>query len=242
MTLNIRRKSFGMAHWLMHACCVALSALLLLSCGNGIEGMDASTLSSPMSNSASTLDISTGESKGYCVYVEDKLLTTGGSMSEKQLGEALRFMSYWEQLLTAGTPAFIASYAKVLGIGTEAGKKAASESSDDVAGLLLKISDNVKIPVIKWWVVAGAGASVVNLIYRVNRGVNEGELTSDTLVQSVVGFFPFNFLVEHLQREHRVDALISGRGGNSFSEKKMGIIIDRIQNTTPKYPGECKEK
>lgn len=81
-----------------------------------------------------------------------------------------------------GWPVALTAYSKVLIIKTETGKKAAGKKGNDVVDVLLKISKDVKIPVIRCRMVTVTGAFVVNLIYRINRWVNEGELTLDTLV------------------------------------------------------------
>lgn len=119
----------------------------------------------------------------------------------------------------------------------EAAGKLLKGSSDKFLGITLDISKNVKIPISWKWalVISASGGSVV---YRIAKGIIEGEGADATVLQAALSVFPLNLLVERQQRDNRVKGLLDGKE-TGFTARKMSRIVSKIRDTRPEYPGSC---
>ena len=240
-----------------------VSLFVLMACGRQpVSGVSASGLSGNTNIGGSIdLSVSTG-ARGYCVFCKGQgcngegLLTDKGALSEGQLEEAFSFMSDHEQWATAGIPFLTLLYAisnngisrKLVEKVIEASKANGDEtlgaagkllkgSSDEFLGITVGISKNVKIPISWKWalVISASGGSV---IYRLAKGIIEGEGADATVLQAALSVFPLNFLVEWRQRDDRVRALIDGKEAG-FTPRKMSKIVSKLRDIRPEYPGSC---
>lgn len=169
------------------------------------------------------LVVTAGQSGGYCVLMEDahndrvELLTVDGALSKKQIGDAVGYLSYLEQIATGGLPI-------VTGIAT---------------GLAFTKKSRLTLPLL----IVTVGAVGTSIGYRYLRGWIEGEGKEAIHAQALLGFLlPFGPLVEYLQRRSRVDRFIDKYkriGHNTNNDRKNNNVIRRILESKPAYAGGC---
>ena len=212
-------------------------SILLLSCGQG-EAPHSETLD--YRSSEYHLYVTPGQGGGFCVYDrlrngKTALITTKGALSAEQLGQALSYMSYWSQAVSAALPTASWGYfsVKIVQNSIDVFEKSVANQAFDLAGSRKFLG--VTIGALLLW----GAANTVNGLYRLIKGNYEGEKGGAIAAQFFFGWMPFNFLIEDMQRRGRVETLANDYERVRLSNRKLSRIIKKLRNKTPAFPAAC---
>lgn len=228
---------------------LVLLILLTANCGPHIRDNQVSEPNFAKANDGTMLTIALAtdhqDNNLYCVLrtsehdaSQVQLLTTDGGISDYQLGQALRYMSIPDYLISTTITYATSFLGRVVAGGVYAKKgKTAKVNPLFKRVYVLEKSEPVALAI--------AGISMVGLVvYRVIRGGQEGESARAQVEAGILGVAD-NFALfigpslELLERGDRTKALISSKKVLRVSDKKMEKVINRVTNMQQQERGTC---
>ena len=221
-----------------HRIAMIMMIVSLVSCGHGNEPH-----SSPLDyrSLSKQLYAKPGKSGGHCIYARERdgatlLITKAGALSDYQLGQALRYISHWEQTASAALPAATFVYVVVRFL-----KRSTSIFDESIkAGYLNQKSFTHLAKTSIGSVLLLGTAHVANGLYRIIRGFHEGEDIGAISAQFFFGWMPTNFIIEEWQRRGRTKALLNEYAHYDVSENKANRVIGKMSKQQPAFPDGCE--
>ena len=228
---------------------LVLLILLTANCGPHIRDNQVSEPNFAKANDGTMLTIALAtdhqDNNLYCVLrtsehdaSQVQLLTTDGGISDYQLGQALRYMSIPDYLIST-TIAYATAFLGRAIAGSVYAKKAKP------ANVIPLFKGVYVLGKAKPVALAITGISIAGLVvYRVIRGRQEGESARAQIEAGILGVadryaFSIGPLLELLERGDRAKALISSKKVLRVSDKKMEKVINRVINMQQKESGTC---